>query len=376
MAGDRIVVTARGGVALLGPAAGLPGLAGRTTVPAVDQTDKKLLALLQVKVPVVARPWAALGAQLDGLTEAEVLHRVRALKEARVIRQISAIFDTKSLGYESSLVACKCDPAREDEVAAIINAHPGVSHNYRRDHAFNLWYTLAVAPASRLGLPRTVEKLLQLTGAESMRLLPTLHLFKIGVELDIAGTGSAADKRPGGYTGRHRQAGAAPVNVAFVREMQQDLALEPEPFVAIAGRLGITLPALQRTVAGMAAAGQLRRFSAVLRHREVGFSANGMGVWAVPGDNAEVLRVGEKMAAYRAVTHCYRRPTYPDWPYNIFTMIHGRTRAECEAVVAAIAHETGIADHGILYSTKEYKKTRVQYFTAAEEVWEAGVLTA
>ena len=120
----------------------------------------------------------------------------------------------------------------------------------------------------------------------------------------------------------------------------------------------------------MKGTGRLRRFSAVLRHREMGFSANGMGVWAAPGDEAAILAAGEKMAAYRAVTHCYRRPSYPDWPYNLFTMIHARTREECNAVVEEIAKETGIADHGVLYSTKEYKKTRVQYFTDAEAQWE------
>jgi DNA-binding Lrp family transcriptional regulator len=235
---------------------------------------------------------------------------------------------------------------------------------------------VAVAPDSRLGLARTIEALHKLTGAESTRPLPTLHLFKIGVELDVEGTGKASDKKVTGYSHKHRRANAAPVNIPFVRAMQQDLPLEPEPFVAMAGRLGISLEELQRITAAMLAAGQLRRFSAVLRHREIGFSANGMGVWAVPGNDNDILRVGEKMAAYRAVTHCYRRPSYPDWPYNIFTMIHARSREECSAVVDAIAQETGISDHGILYSTKEYKKVRVQYFTAAEREWEERCLAS
>ena len=311
----------------------------------MDELDKKLLQLIQTEVPVAARPWADVAGQL-GIGEAEVMQRITALKAGRAIRQISAIFDTKSLGYESSLVACQCDPAREDEVAAVISAHPGVSHNYKRDHEFNLWYTVAVAPNSRLGLQRTIETLHKETGAISTRPLPTLHLFKIGVELDVEGTGKAGDKKAGGYSHKHRKTDAAPVNIPFVREMQRDLPVESEPFVAIAGKLGISLEELQRIASEMKAAGQMRRFSAVLRHREIGFSANGMGVWAVPGDDAEILRVGEKMAAYRAVTHCYRRPSYPDWPFNIFTMIHARTKEECNAVVAEIAKETGIVVGG------------------------------
>ena len=100
----------------------------------MDEFDTKILGLIQTEVPVVARPWTAVGEKLS-LSETEVMQRVAALKTARAIRQISAIFDTQSLGYESSLVACKCDPRREEEVAQIISAHPGVSHNYRRDHA-------------------------------------------------------------------------------------------------------------------------------------------------------------------------------------------------------------------------------------------------
>jgi len=339
----------------------------------MDDFDKQLLALIQTEVPIVARPFTVIGEKLGGCSEAEVRTRILALKADRVIRQISAIFDTQSLGYASSLVACQCDPHREEEVAALISAHPGVSHNYHRDHRFNLWYTVAVAPTSRLGLERTVQILHEQTGATSTRLLPTLRLFKIGVELDVAGTRAAGEKKTAAYSHRQRQAGNAPLTeleIRYIRAMQQDLPVEPEPFIAIADGLGISLAELQRLTAELIANGRLRRFSAILRHREMGFSANGMGVWAVPGTEAEILSVGEKMATFRAVTHCYLRPAYPDWPYNIFTMIHARSQDECAAIVATMAAETGIRDHGILYSTKEYKKTRVQYFTAAEQAWE------
>jgi siroheme decarboxylase len=339
----------------------------------LDNVDKKLLNLIQLEVPVVARPWVALGERLGGIDEAEVMERIKALKARNIIRQISAIFDTRSLGYASSLVAVKCSPAREDEVAAVISSHPGVSHNYKRNHAFNIWYTIAVTPTSRFGLERIVQILHETSGAIATRLMPTLHLFKIGVELDVEGTGKAGDKKTATYTQKDRKAAEVPLTdleVRFVREMQKDLTIEPEPFVAIAARLNIGLEGLQRIAAAMIENGRMRRFSAVLRHREVGFSFNGMGVWAVRDNHDDIMRIGEKMAAFRAVTHCYLRPTYPDWPYNIFTMIHARSNEECNAVVDEIARETGIGNHDVLYSTKEYKKSRVQYFTEAEAEWE------
>ena len=350
-----------------------PYLGAETQADRMDDTDKKLLNILQTEVPIAPRPWGEVGERLGGVGEAEVMERVRALKVAKIIRQISAIFDTRSLGYESSLVAARCDPSHEDEVAAVISGHPGVSHNYKRDHAFNLWYTIAVAPTSKLGLEKTVQILHERSGAISTRLLPTLHLFKIGVDLDVEGTAKLCEKKPGGHTHKDRKTAdtsLTDLEIRFVREMQKDLPIEPEPFVAIAARLGIGLEELQRTAAAMIENGRMRRFSAVLRHREVGFTANAMGVWIVPGTEAEILAAGEKMAGFRAVTHCYRRPTYPDWPYNLFTMVHGRTPAECEAVLTEISKETGVTNHAALYSTKEWKKVRVEYFTDAEQEWE------
>ena len=365
----------------------------------MDDTDKRLLNLLQTEVPIAPRPWVAVGERLDGISEAEVMERVRALKTDRIIRQISAIFDTRSLGYESSLVAAQYDAIRVDPAAAIINEHPGVSHNYQRNHAFNLWYTIAVSPDSQLGLERTVQVLHETTGARSTLLLPTLHVFKIGVAFDIedgltAGVISAAvgavcnrdrlvhrSLGEGGSrlesaptTTRHNSFSVAgpltELEKRFVREMQRDIAIEPEPFAAIAARLGSSIKQLCEMSDAMRATGRLRRVSAVLHHREAGFIANAMGVWVAPGTDAEILAAGEKMAGFRAVTHCYRRPTYPDWPYNLFTMVHGRSPAECDAVLAEISRKTGITDYAALYSTKEYKKTRVEYFTDAEREWE------
>jgi DNA-binding Lrp family transcriptional regulator len=346
----------------------------------MDDTNKRLLNLLQTEVPIVPRPWVEVGERIGGISEAEVMERVQALKTAKIIRQISAIFDTRALGYESSLVAAQHDTTRVDSAAAIVNKHPGVSHNYQRNHAFNLWYTIAVSPDSRLGLARTVQVLHETSGARRTRLLPTLHLFKISVAFDIEGGAPAGGCGEGRFSEQQRSPTVAgsltELEKQFVREMQCDRAIEPEPFAPIAARLGLSIGQLREMSDAMHTAGRLRRVSAVLRHREIGFTANAMGVWVVPGTDAEILAAGEKMAGFRAVTHCYRRPTYPDWPYNLFTMVHGRTPAECETVLAEISRATGITDYAALYSTKEYKKTRVEYFTRAESEWEARHLAA
>ena len=148
----------------------------------MDDRDKRLLNLVQEDFPLAPRPFEALGLPLD-LTEAEVLGRIADLKQRKVIRQIGGIFDTRSLGYTSSLVAMRVPSERVDEAAAVVSAHPGVSHNYQRNHAFNLWFTVAVP--STCDLFWTMDQLHQTAGAESTRILPTLRLFKIGVRLDM-----------------------------------------------------------------------------------------------------------------------------------------------------------------------------------------------
>jgi DNA-binding Lrp family transcriptional regulator len=142
-----------------------------------------------------------------------------------------------------------------------------------------------------------------------------------------------------------------------------------EPYAAAAAGLGMTVDALIEHLRGMVDRGLLRRVAAILFHRRAGFSANGMGVWRVPEDR--VLEVGPRMAAFRGISHCYQRPTYADWPYQLFTMAHGRSKEECDAVLDAIeAAIPEIEDRATLYSSTEFKKVRLLYFTDAFREWE------
>jgi len=335
----------------------------------MDGADTQLCDLIQNEFPVVERPYAALGETL-GLSEDDVIARVTRLRSERIIRQISAIFDTRKLGYRSMLVAARTTPDREERAAGVFNSHPGVTHNYKREHQFNIWFTLGVPPNSRLGLERTVELLGELAEVESIRPLPALRFFKIGVDLDMKGGRDPAAKRT-------RSAPSQPApppdqiprrDIAAIRALQGDLRPVVAPFAVPAERHGFTVPELLERAAALQATGQMRRFAAVIYHRSAGCVYNGMGVWRVPEERVE--EVGLQMAAFRGVSHCYQRPVYPDWPYNVFSMTHGRSKDECEAVLDAIAAETGLDERVVLYSTKEWKKTRLVYFSPDAEEWE------
>lgn len=342
---------------------------GRVTL---DERDQELLNLIQTEFPLVERPFTALGERL-GESEADVLARYQRLKDERVIRQVSAIFDTRKLGYRSSLVATAVDEDRIDGAAAVINAHPGVSHNYRRNHEFNLWWTVAVPPTE--DLEAHVSALHRLVRANSTRVLPTLKLYKIGVDLDVSDRRSmAAQSTLPAYRETARTAeDLSAAEVGFVRELQEDLAVEPAPFTAMAARLGVRTADVLEAARAFIAEGLMRRFAAVLHHRRAGFGANAMSVWEVPEEETDDY--GYTLASYAAVSHCYRRPTYPDWPYALFGMIHGTSKARVEEAVEDIRARTGLESYRLLYSTAEYKKVRVRYFDPAYDQWAAANLT-
>ena len=333
----------------------------------MDLADRKLLNIIQSTLPLVEEPYREIGMQL-GIEELEVIERLRALRASNVVRQISAIFDTRRLGYKTTLVAMAFEPSNLRSEALKINEHPGVSHNYAREGSFyNLWFTLAVPPDD--SIEATVEKMGKEAGAISTRIMPTIRFFKIGVNFDMVEKKGAAYQyfSPDGYDQEQpiRKDWNKPVplsdaDIQAIRELQEDLPMVSRPFDAMAERLGVSTQHLFSIAREFQQRGIMRRYSAVLHHRKAGFKANGMGVWMVPPERSE--EVGKKMAAHPAVTHCYERPTFPDWPYTHFTMIHATSKRGCEEVANQISQATGITDFRVLYSTREYKKTRVRYF--------------
>jgi len=347
-----------------------PKIRSRTGGAAVemDDLDRRLLNLMQGSFPIARRPYAAVAAAAE-IPEDEVLRRVRRLLDERIIRQVTPIYDTRALGYGSMLVAAKVDPEHPWRAAKIINSHPGVSHNYLRNHEFNMWFTLAVEGDSELGLQGTLDLMQELTGATSIRQLPTLKLFKIRMELEMDGDTKSLS------TEGVAQAPVELEGVAYderdrevIRATQGDLPVESEPYTAAAAQLGMTVDELLEHLAAMKERGILRRVAAILYHRRAGFSANGMGVWKVPEDR--IAELGPRMASFRGISHCYQRPTYEDWPYSVFTMAHGRSKEECDAILDAIADEFEISERATLYSSTEFKKIRLLYFTEDFRDWE------
>jgi len=340
------------------------------TTSTIEAVDREICNVIQSDFPLVERPFLKIAEGL-GITEDEVMERIIELKRKNIVRQIGAIFDTRRLGYTTTLVAMRIPEESLDAAAQIINRHPGVSHNYARNGRFNLWFTLAVSPFE--DMDETLTRMVEETGAEATRKMPTIKFFKIGVNFDMVKQESDAttyfkpddpvdpkSDAPKMDADWNKAQPLTDFDIAFVREMQEDLPIIPEPFQEMADELGVDTAGLFAHADDMMGRKLMRRFSAVLHHRRAGFAANAMGVWNVPEERSE--EVGLLMAESRSVTHCYERPRFPDWKYSHFTMLHATSQEGCEELAREISETTSITDYQLLYSSREYKKTRVRYF--------------
>lgn len=328
----------------------------------MDKIDRRLLDLLQLHLSLTERPYQGLADSLDR-SEEEVLRRLRRLKEEGILRQIGAIFDSGHLGYPSALVAFEIDPPLLDLVAYRLNAHPGISHNYARDHRYNLWFTLTVP--QRKDLQVETARLASQVEAQDFLFLPAIAIFKIGVLLHLSREEEEGALPLRGPTAAKQQAGAAirPLTseeIQAVRALQTDLPLEPRPFELLARQEAMEEGELLACARSFLSQGIMRRFCGTLYHRQVGFLFNRLALWKVAEE--EVQEVGRRMAAFQAVSHCYQRAAYPHWPYPLYTMFHAQTRREADGILQSLIEATGIREYLFLETTREYKKERVRYF--------------
>ncbi len=327
---------------------------------ALNGLEARILTRIQRDFPVAPRPFDVLGVEL-GLSGDEVRRTVETLFERKLIRTLGPVFDPRALGYVSTLCAASVPADRLDEVAAIINRRPEVTHNYLRDHALNLWFTLITRPAARLA-----EIIGQLEGETGIviRDLPAVRLFKIRVEFDFTdgAAATAGDREPPARAGGVSPDPGFPsqTDQAAIRALQEGLPVDERPFAAVAARAGLSEADLLAKVAFYLEHGYVRRLGALVRHRATGITANAMSVWVCPPERME--RAGQIMSGFRQVSHCYQRPTFTGWPYSLFAMIHGAAPEECRRTAAEISEATGLTDYQLLYSTRELKKSSMKYF--------------
>lgn len=301
-------------------------------------------------------PYHALGQEM-GISGDEVIERLRELKDAGIVRQVGPVVDSRRLGYKSTLVAMKIDRSRLEQAAQYILHHPGISHSYERNHPFNFWITLAIPPANDLA--SELKRLEYCTGAEAAIALPAVKLFKIRAVFaaDDETMSPAPSTNRGGAL--PPQAELSDLDRLVINELQQDLPLEPRPFDTMAAEAGMDTENFLAQCRSLLERNIIRRFSAQVNHRSVGFTANAMTCWTVPAGMID--QAGNELAAMAEVSHCYERETNHLWRYNLFAMIHGHTEEACHEIANAVTLRTKLGSPVLLFSTREFKKTRIKY---------------
>lgn len=323
----------------------------------LDDTDRRLLNLIQGEFPLTSEPFSALGLAL-GVSGEQVIRRIEGLKAGGIVRYIGPLFDARSLGYHITLVAMRVAEQRLDEATQVVCEHPGVSHGYQRDHHFNLWFTLAL-PWER-DIQDELGRLAGVLAAEAVLDLPVLRAFKLGTCFDVGGDATPTADASVAYRVSFAKApDLSPSDRALIKELQRDLPLIPRPFDTTAERLGIDTDEFLAHCQSLLQRSVMRRFSASVSHARLGFVANAMVCWIASPDRVEAA--GQKLAALREVSHCFERKANSIWPYNLFAMIHGRTREACQEIARKVSRQSGLRDYEVLFSSKEFKKARVKY---------------
>ncbi len=361
--------------------------------------ERSLLNDWQHGFPLVERPFEAL-ATTTGLDEAEVIACFSRWRDQGLVSRIGAVFATRRVGA-SALAALAAPSDRFEAIAARVSAIPEVNHNYEREHRYNLWFVITAATPRRL---EAVVAEIEAKTSCAVIVLPMEEAHHIDLGFDLVHgrgrqgrTGGSADESlhngfsrtgllrgefsPGMPARSSSRSTAGPqagvqakadqggppcalgeIEQALVRVLQDGLPLRERPYDEIGREIGVTGAFVLETLEGWLATGVLRRFGVVVRHHELGYTANAMCVWDIPDEMAADL--GRRLGAEPGVTLCYRRSrARPDWPFNLFCMIHGKARDEVLTIRDRIAGKLALDQfpHAVLFSRRRFKQCGARY---------------
>lgn len=329
-----------------------------------SEKETRILNILQRGLEPVEDPFIYLS-EISGLPVSEILEIITDLKEKKVIRNISGIFDGETLGYSLSLVSFKVPQDKIERAGEVINSHPGVSHNYLRKHEYNIWFTLA--EENEDFFHRTISAMKKKIGIDESLVLKNEKLLKIGVLFDMEDKKSNEEIASSSRT--------RPDSIQYLTEkereavviLQKDLPVVRDPYLKLLEEFGsdITVKELLAYFKNFLETGVMRRYAAVLMHRNAGFKANAMTAWK-PGDNFSQ----EIFINCKSISHLYMRTIYPGkWEYPLFAMIHAKTEVELDNTIKNLSNKSGTDDYISLKSLREFKKKKVHYFSRDFEEW-------
>ena len=323
----------------------------------LDASSCKIINSLQTGFPLTTRPFLTAAQSLE-MSEEELIAKIKELLKTGFLTRFGPLFNAEQMGGGLTLAALAVPAERYEQVTEMVNSFPEVAHNYAREHTLNMWFVLATE--SRSEIATVIDKIEKATGLQVFN-LPKLEEYRLGFKLHISPDGSIDTTRledSESLFGKGDGSLPTPEDRAIITATQEGLPFIPTPYDAVAQQVALPTKSVLARFEHMLKQGWVRRLGVVPNHYKLGLSSNGMTVWNLPED--KVSSSGKLIGDLDFVSHCYRRPRNPpEWPYNLFVMVHGRNRDIVKGRVAKISEMLGEADQGhkILYSTRILKKT-------------------
>jgi len=323
----------------------------------LNSIQKAVLEVIQQDIPLVTFPFKQL-AEACKCSEKNFIAEVQLLLQNNLIRDISAIINANKIGYKNTLIAVQSPENLVTETAQHINAHKGVSHNYLRNHNFNIWFTLSIP--NNNDFEAELQKLFAFHPAIQYRILPAIHTFKLNVHFKLNGQPQSASDVSHKMNNDNLPVPLSDTDKQIIKILQQPYPIHPTPWNILATQLNISEKQLLDAISKYKQQGIIKRIAGVLRHHQVGITENIMLCFQV--DENKIMSAGQQAASFNEVTHCYQRPTFPDWPYNLFCMIHASEQTHINNIIKKIASSIDCNTYLPIKSIKEFKKERVKYF--------------
>jgi len=319
-----------------------------------NETQLALIDGWQRDFPLDPTPYARIAISL-GLSELSVLGMLRELARTGILSRVGAVVAPNTAGA-STLAAMAVPPTRLEEIARVVNAEPGVNHNYEREHRFNLWFV--VTGKNRHAVDNAILRIEKRTGLDVLD-LPLRAAYHIDLGFPVAnGSPVRAARKPNGACAngyRNRSLSVCDDDRTLLQALEDGLPVVPRPYAEIANRIGWGEDRVIERLGALVDRGVIKRLGLIVRHRELGYTANAMVVWDIA--NEQVACVGERFAQQPFVTLCYRRDRHrPHWPYNLFCMIHGRDRDTVQGQIEELRAQAENPPMDVLFSRRRFKQ--------------------
>ncbi len=328
----------------------------------LSDMERWLLNRIQYDFPIAREPYECLAREYGG-TQVEIYRSVCNLRDKGIIRRIGASYVPNSLGYSTTLASAMVLPSALKDAALCAGQFPEVTHNYERINDFNLWFTVIASSSKKLQY--IIDEVSKVSGVQKIHSLPACRTFKLKVNFHFDGREERFSLNDEPFEQQKMAANKkinSPVDIhkPLIAKTCGDIGTGLTPYCDLAHDIGLDSDELIKLLCAYRKAGIMRRFGAILQHQTAGFNGNAMVVWQVPDDRIE--DIGRNFASFPEVSHCYQRKTVNGWPFNLYTMVHGKTRDQVSDLCKKIAKNRSIDNYQLLFSAREFKKTSMVYF--------------